>query len=154
MSDERMTQGDVRLREELARIIAFTFTNKAAEEIATRLDEVPDAALVRRTTIHKFCVDVLREHGPRINVDPGFGIADEEYQCALLGQLGSSARNHKGLLQMFARHRLLGPPQLLLDTGDFRRVLLSEPRDLGISPLAIAHRMAAGDIGRSGAATA
>jgi len=103
------------------RIIAFTFTNKAAEEIATRLDEVPDAALVKRTTIHKFCVDVLREHGSRINVDPGFGIADEDYQCALLAQLGSSVRNQKGLLQMFARHRLRGDPLGITEGRRFER---------------------------------
>ncbi|MGH8527630.1 MAG: UvrD-helicase domain-containing protein, partial [Gammaproteobacteria bacterium] len=43
------------------RICAFTFTNKAAEEIAARLDQLgPAAALVKRTTIHKFCVDLLR----------------------------------------------------------------------------------------------
>ena len=93
------------------RIVAFTFTNKAAEEIANRLDELGQAArAVKRTTIHKFCVDVLREHGTRINVDPAFGIADEDYQCALLAQLGSSQRNHKALLQQFARHRLRGDP--------------------------------------------
>ena len=104
------------------RIIAFTFTNKAAEEIAARLDELGEAAQkVRRTTIHKFCVDVLREHGRRINVDPGFGIADEEYQCALLAQLGSSVRNHKGLLQLFARHRLRGDPLGLTETRRFER---------------------------------
>ena len=104
------------------RIIAFTFTNKAAEEIATRLDELGEAATrVRRTTIHKFCVDVLREHGTRINVDPGFGIADEEYQCALLAQLGSSVRNHKGLLQLFARHRLRGDPLGLTESRRFER---------------------------------
>jgi DNA polymerase III epsilon subunit family exonuclease len=104
------------------RIIAFTFTNKAAEEIATRLDELGEAAQrVRRTTIHKFCVDVLREHGTRISVDPGFGIADEEYQCALLAQLGSSVRNHKGLLQLFARHRLRGDPLGLTETRRYER---------------------------------
>ena len=104
------------------RIIAFTFTNKAAEEIASRLDELGDAAgRVRRTTIHKFCVDVLRQHGTRINVDPGFGIADEDYQCALLAQLGSSVRNHKGLLQLFARHRLRGDALGLTETRRFER---------------------------------
>jgi len=104
------------------RIIAFTFTNKAAEEIASRLDELGEAAQkVKRTTIHKFCVDVLREHGSRINVDPGFGIADEDYQCSLLAQLGSSVRNQKGLLQMFARHRLRGDALGITEGRRFER---------------------------------
>ena len=106
------------------RIVAFTFTNKAAEEIASRLDELgPAARAVKRTTIHKFCVDTLREHGTRINVDPAFGIADEDYQCALLARLGSSQRNHKGLLQMFARHRLRGDPLGITENRRYERYL-------------------------------
>jgi superfamily I DNA/RNA helicase len=54
-------------------------------------------------------------------VDPAFGIADEDYQCALLAQLGSSQRNHKALLQMFARHRLRGDPLGLTDARRYER---------------------------------
>jgi len=106
------------------RIVAFTFTNKAAEEIASRLEELgPAARAVKRTTIHKFCVDTLREHGTRINVDPAFGIADEDYQCALLARLGSSQRNHRGLLQQFARHRLRGDPLGVTENRRYERYL-------------------------------
>ena len=43
------------------RIHAFTFTNKAAEEVANRLGAIGEAAQkVNRSTIHRFCVDVLR----------------------------------------------------------------------------------------------
>ena len=137
------------------RIIAFTFTNKAAEEIASRLDQLgPRAALVKRTTIHKFCVDVLRQHGARINVDPGFGIADEDYQCSLLWQVGASEKNHRGLLQQFARHRLRGDPLSLSDGRRFERYqeLLRERRMLDFDQLllktadALAHSEAAAEI--------
>ena len=101
------------------RIYAFTFTNKAADEIASRLDTLGDAArLVKRSTIHKFCVDVLRSYGTSANVAPTFGIADEDYQLSLLRQLGSSERFQKPLLQAFARHRLRGDS---LDANDARR---------------------------------
>ena len=104
------------------RIVAFTFTNKAAEEIASRLDQLgPASRQVRRTTIHKFCVDVLREHGTAINVDPGFGIADEDYQFALLRQLGSSDKNHRSLIQAFARHRLRGDDLSISEARRFER---------------------------------
>jgi DNA helicase II / ATP-dependent DNA helicase PcrA len=103
------------------RICAFTFTNKAAEEIATRLDELgPKVALVKRTTIHKFCVDVLREHGERIGIRAGFGIADDEYQATLMWKVGASKKNHAQLLQNIARHQLRGDA---LSPPDERRFL-------------------------------
>ena len=41
-----------------------------------------------RGTIHSLCVILLREHGERIGVPRGFGIADEGYQVQLLRRLG------------------------------------------------------------------
>src|SRR5512145_2414078 len=72
-----------------ARINAFTFTNKAAEEIGARLDDLGQAAqLVKRGTIHAFCADLLRHHGHREGLERGFGIADENYQRSVLARLG------------------------------------------------------------------
>src|ERR1043165_164206 len=65
-----------------ARICAFTFTNKAAGEIATRLESrlgATDAARIKRGTIHAFCSELLREHGSAVGLATGYGIADEEY---------------------------------------------------------------------------
>jgi DNA polymerase III epsilon subunit family exonuclease len=90
------------------RICAFTFTNKAAEEIAARLDQVPNAALVKRTTIHKLCVDLLREHGERLGIPPGFGIADDEYQMSVLWRLESNPAKRNALPKRFTLHRLRG----------------------------------------------
>ncbi|MEO5904114.1 MAG: UvrD-helicase domain-containing protein, partial [Gemmatimonadaceae bacterium] len=46
-----------------ARICAFTFTNKAAGEIASRLEKHlgQKAERVKRGTIHSFCAELLRE---------------------------------------------------------------------------------------------
>jgi hypothetical protein len=64
-----------------ARINAFTFTNKAAEEIGARLDDLGTSAqLVKRGTIHAFCAELLRQHGHHEGLERGFGIADENYQ--------------------------------------------------------------------------
>src|SRR5437773_3717794 len=54
-----------------ARICAFTFTNKAAEEIASRLDQQlgPRVAHMRRGTIHGFCAEVLREFGGHVGLE-------------------------------------------------------------------------------------
>jgi DNA helicase-2/ATP-dependent DNA helicase PcrA len=91
------------------RICAFTFTNKAAEEIAARLDQLGEAAaLVKRTTIHRFCVDLLREHGRRVGVEPGFGIADDEYQLQVLWRLEANPAKRNALPKRFSLHRLRG----------------------------------------------
>ncbi|HLE56282.1 MAG TPA: UvrD-helicase domain-containing protein, partial [Rhodothermia bacterium] len=61
-----------------ARINAFTFTNKAAEEIKSRLGDLgPMAQLVKCGTIHASCAEVLRQHGHHEGLERGFGIADE-----------------------------------------------------------------------------
>ena len=95
-----------------ARICVFTFTNKAAEEIASRLDDElgPRVETVRRGTIHSFCSDLLREYGDQVGLQEGFGIADELYQLALLRRLKVPRKFHKSVLDAFARHRFRGEP--------------------------------------------
>src|SRR5437870_1542796 len=81
-----------------ARICAFTFTNKAAGEIASRLVTHlgPRASDITGGTIHAFCAELLRSHGNRVGVKPGFGIADEDYQRAVLRRLGVPRRWQNG----------------------------------------------------------
>ena len=72
------------------RICAFTFTNKAADEIASRLARRigSRAEGVKRRTLHAFCAELLREYGSHVNLGAGFGIADEEYQLRTRNLLG------------------------------------------------------------------
>src|SRR5215207_8272126 len=94
-----------------ARINAFTFTNKAAEEIGSRLDDLGQSAqLVKRGTIHAFCAELLRQHGKDEGLERGFGIADEHYQRAVLARLGQPARFHTSILGAFSLHRLKDEP--------------------------------------------
>lgn len=99
-----------------ARILAVTFTNKAAEEIAHRLRDLPGrrAEAVKRGTIHALCAELLREHPEVVGLRAGFGIADEEYQRTVLRQLGAGRRATQ-LIQSFGRRRLAGRP---LTAGD------------------------------------
>ena len=93
------------------RINAFTFTNKAAEEIGGRLDDLnASAQLVKRGTIHAFCAELLRTHGHHVGLERGFGIADENYQRSVLSRLGQPARFHTSILGAFALHRLKDEP--------------------------------------------
>ncbi len=91
------------------RICAVTFTNKAAEEIATRLGESLDdqGSAVRRGTIHALCAEVLRQYAAEAGLKPGFGIADDDYQRTVLRQMGHSRRS-SDLLKLFGRRRLQG----------------------------------------------
>ncbi|HEV8356512.1 MAG TPA: UvrD-helicase domain-containing protein [Gemmatimonadales bacterium] len=89
-----------------ARICAVTFTNKAAEEIAERLQTLGDRARgVKRGTLHALCVEILREHGEWVGVRRGFGIADQEYQLGVLRRLGVWEKRRGWLLTRFGLHR-------------------------------------------------
>jgi len=101
------------------RICVFTFTNKAAGEIASRLDSElgPRVESVRRGTIHSFCSDLLREYGDQVGLQEGFGIADELYQLALLRRLKVPRKLHKSVLDAFARYRIKDPLRFFQTLG-------------------------------------
>ena len=94
------------------RICVFTFTNKAAGEIASRLERQlhTRAERVKRGTIHSFCAELLREFGSHVGLEPGFGIADDDYQRAVLRRLQVPPAWHGNLLTRFAAHRFRGDP--------------------------------------------
>ncbi|HVZ49154.1 MAG TPA: UvrD-helicase domain-containing protein [Gemmatimonadaceae bacterium] len=93
-----------------ARICAFTFTNKAADEIAARLESRlgSRAGMIRRGTIHAFCAELLREFGAEVGLDPGFGIADDEYQQGVLRRIEGPRRWHGQVLKRFSALRFRG----------------------------------------------
>jgi len=68
------------------RIMAVTFTNKAAREMTERLyrlvgDSARDLTL---GTFHAICARILRQSGKPIDIDPRFVIYDEDDQISLL----------------------------------------------------------------------
>ena len=84
-----------------ARICAVTFTNKAAEEIVARLKHD-----ITRGTIHALCLSFLREFADAAGLPKGFGVADENYQNAVLARLRVPPDVRGGVLNRFGRHRL------------------------------------------------
>ena len=68
------------------RIMAVTFTNKAAREMETRLHRLVSGSVRDLTlgTFHAICARILRREGKAIGIDPRFVIYDEEDQLSLL----------------------------------------------------------------------
>lgn len=61
-----------------SRILAITFTNKAAEEMKERLTKIiGDAGDMWVSTIHSMCVRILRSHIDKLGFDKNFTIYDE-----------------------------------------------------------------------------
>jgi len=70
-------------------ILAITFTNKAAGEMAKRLSALLGEDTARRVTIktfHAFGATLLREHGQRLSLNPQFAILSDDDRHTLLKQ--------------------------------------------------------------------
>jgi DNA helicase-2/ATP-dependent DNA helicase PcrA len=62
------------------RILGLTFTNKAADEMRSRVAQcIPgQEARLFLGTFHSFCADVLRQHGTHLHINPSFRIYSQE----------------------------------------------------------------------------
>ena len=71
------------------RILALTFTNKAAGELKSRLERIAGAAArdIWAGTFHAVCVRILRRDGRHVGVAPGFGIIDQSDQRQLIKEI-------------------------------------------------------------------
>ena len=78
------------------RVLALTFTTKAASEMRERVDSLVPG-LVERTfigTFHAFCTQLLRQHGSHLGMSPDFGIFDQdEDREAVLADALTAASN-------------------------------------------------------------
>ena len=62
------------------RVLALTFTTKAAEEMRGRVAHLlgPNVRRARLTTFHGFAADVLRQHGSHFGLRPDFTILNQD----------------------------------------------------------------------------
>ena len=91
-------------------VLAVTFTNKAAEEMRSRVAALLEGAELSSTpnvfTFHSFCVRLLRrDSAPLAEIRPGFArnftIYDDEDQLAII----KAAYRHLGLDEKFMKYR-------------------------------------------------
>ena len=79
---------------ERAKILALTFTNRAAAEMRSRLRVHGDGFDSRLFvgTFHGFAAHVLRSHGDAIGLDPDFVIFDQNDQQSVLQDIRDDGR--------------------------------------------------------------
>jgi DNA helicase-2/ATP-dependent DNA helicase PcrA len=82
---------------ETYRILALTFTNKAADEMRGRVVQyAPDCgSRMFLGTFHSFCADILRQHGTHIGIPPNFEIysQDEDLESILSDAVDTLPQN-------------------------------------------------------------
>ena len=113
-------------------ILAVTFTNKAAGEMASRVEQLVGGSLLRRpliSTFHSFCVRLLRrdiESLGQAAVKKDFAIYDEADQQSLvksaMKRLGVDDKQLTSRIVLgrisWAKNHMLDPQEVYLQSGD------------------------------------
>ena len=115
------------------RILAITFTNKAANEIKTRLSsEIGDEDVAREIwagTFHSICMRILRVHGDKLGYRPNFSIYDaDDTKKAITSSMKALNIDEKAFpiktvmhVISTAKDKLMTPEMLEdCDTSDYR----------------------------------
>ncbi len=116
-----------------ARILAVTFTNKAAREMRERVQELvgPGANAMWIGTFHSLCARMLRIDGKAIGLDPNFVIYDDTDQLSLIREvfkaknIDDKSIQPRGVLNEIssAKEKLLTPEKYAdKATGFFERI--------------------------------
>jgi DNA helicase-2/ATP-dependent DNA helicase PcrA len=109
------------------RILAITFTNKAAEEMRQRIGALGIGGRMWVCTFHALCARLLRQYGHAIDIKPNFSILDEVDRRALIREAIINCRLntdnwHPRTVQVAisdAKNRLLTPETLAEEACDF-----------------------------------
>jgi DNA helicase-2/ATP-dependent DNA helicase PcrA len=67
-----------------ARVLAITFTNKAAGEMAERVARLLPGTRVWISTFHRFCARLLRQRAGAVGLKPNFTILDDDDQRRII----------------------------------------------------------------------
>jgi DNA helicase II / ATP-dependent DNA helicase PcrA len=104
------------------RILALTFTNKAAGEMKERIEKLlPEikSAAVKVATFHGFCLDVLKEKAEKAGLPKDFTICSEEDSKTLARQIVSESGKGRQSADMLLR-RLPQMKETLVTGEEFK----------------------------------
>lgn len=116
------------------RILAVTFTNKAAREMKERIEEMvgPNASTLWMGTFHSVCARLLRIDGHAIGLDRNFVIYDDGDQVSLVKEIlkqrgvDDKSVQPRGVLNEISRakEKLIGPEKYSsMATGFFESIV-------------------------------
>ncbi len=118
-------------------IMAITFTNKAAEEMRERVDQIVGfgSESIWVTTFHSTCVRILRRYIDRLGFDNRFTIYDTDDQKAVIKdickrlQIDTKIYKERSLLAQIshAKDQMVTPEEFELNhRGDFQKRTITE----------------------------
>ncbi|MGQ9651528.1 MAG: ATP-dependent helicase [Phycisphaerae bacterium] len=106
-------------------ILALTFTNKAANEMAERIRHLAVEPGVTCSTFHSLCARLLRTHADRAGLNPNFSIFDQTDQTAAMKQAiercGKSTDNYSPANMVEAVSQAKNDMVLPEDYGQYAR---------------------------------
>ncbi len=113
-------------------IMALTFTNKAAKEMASRLGELLDEDVYGLWvgTFHRICLRLLRMEGEAIGIEPNFVIYDDADQRSLVKSLLKQEGAEDALSPAAALKMISDAKNEMIDPDDYASSAFSDEEEL------------------------